>query len=85
MNNITFTLNNKNYKRVSKVTAKKLFNNGVTIGILPCKVRPLNPWIDIVFRDNENNFSFDKWVNAYSFYNCNYSELGKYPAFYVEV
>lgn len=90
MNNIIITLNNKNYKRVNKTTARKLFNEGHTIGFIPCNANPHSAWTPVVFRDKHdpdcgNDLNFDKFVNSFEYYNCQYNELGKYTNFYVEV
>ena len=86
------------YIRISKAKARKIYNNGGYIFMLPCKVSPaFNPWI-IPARFNKSEFctaanvgidtvvprnrEFETVVNCYSYYNCN-NELGKYPAFYV--
>ena len=84
MINNTITLEGKQYKRVTKTTAKKLFNKGVLVGFTPCKVNPLSQWGFIVFRDNEDNLDFEKFLNSFEYYNCQYNELGKHTSFYVE-
>lgn len=76
----------KNYTRISKATARKLYNAGEEICILPCKMNPENMWWKpmVLQIDEENGASFDGVVNAATFYNCNY-ETGYYLAFYKEV
>ena len=84
MNNITV----KNLKRISKAAARKAYNNGQKVLIVPCKVNPCNMWgIGHFFNKQDGDgfdYEFDKVVNYYSYYNCSYNELGKYPAYYVE-
>ena len=87
------------YTRISKATARKIYNNGGYIFMLPCKARLDSMWISPArFNKSEfctaatvgidtvvpRNHEFETVVNCYSYYNCNYSELGKYPAFYVK-
>ena len=82
--------NFKNFKRVSKVTARKLFDEGIIVRIAPCKVNielhekynSLFPgfYFDISRKTHGSNF--DKIVNEYAYYKCNY-ELGYYLAYYI--
>ena len=76
------------YERVTKTTAKKLYNDGRDIYLSPCKVYPSNenkymsPYkVDIV----TSGMDFDTLVNHYEYYNCNYSELGKTAFFYIKI
>lgn len=82
------------YRRITKPTARKLFNMGTSIYMLPCKCRMTEPeskefsWVypaEInMFDSKEDERLFDAMVNAYMYYNCN-SELGYYPHYYVSV
>ena len=69
------------YTKINKRQARKLHDTGITVYCLPCKVRVDNMWIKPcrVLPDRD----FDKFVNEYSFYNCN-SCLGKILAWYKE-
>ena len=81
------------YTRISKATARKLFLDGKTIAIVPCKCDPDNkffPAFTANRRDKEEfvideigmkNY-FDNMVNSFEYYNCQYNETGKYAAFY---
>lgn len=77
------------YKRITKTTARKLFNNNVIIYLLPCKASLNSYWfspyevckIDMVLNDTFS--SFDAMINSFEYYNCN-SETGKYTAFYIK-
>ena len=83
-----------NYKRINKPTARKMFNRGYTLYLLPCKVsdsvvtntphdydwlRPLE--ISLPTSNHEAN-QFDRTVNEFEYYNCN-AELGYYAHYYV--
>lgn len=74
------------FTRISKAMARKLFNNGTPVYILPCKVRLDNAWFKpaMINRNNLDNESFEKIVNAFEYYNCNYNELGKYASYYLK-
>ena len=79
------------YKRVTKGKARKLYNKGCTIHLLPCRVsqvalyhtdnsfvQPLSISLNKCYRD------FDKLVNEYEYYNCTDTTMGKHTNFYVD-
>ena len=74
------------YSRISKAAARKEFNAGNDVYIMPVNMSPVNAWF-LPYCANkfawytESN-SFDSIVNAFEFYNCNNNEMGKYAAFY---
>ena len=73
-----------NFLKIRKTMARKLFNEGKSIYLLPCKMRVNNMWqspYEMV--KNEEYPDFDKMVNNYEYYNCQYNETGKYTAFYI--
>ena len=77
----------ENYRRVNnKGTARKLYRNGITIHLIPCKVRLNNEWVkpvSISILDKDVGLdTFDHRVNNYTHYNCN-AELGYYPHYYI--
>lgn len=76
--------NDGTFKKVTKTTAKKLFEAGKNIYLIPCKACINSYWFSPyrVNKDCEN--TFQSIVNSFEYYNCN-NELGKYTAFYVEV
>ena len=70
--------------RVNKSTVKKALklNQGIIVGLLPCKVMEGNQYISmhttIIFSIEE----LDKVINEYTYYNCN-NELGRYPKYFI--
>lgn len=67
----------KNLKKISKVKARTLFNNGQSVYIKASKL-----WLDCAVEispECENHF--DSAVNAYVYYNCN-SECGMGVEYY---
>lgn len=72
------------WKRISKAKARKLYNAGTSIMVVPHKVNPENNWGIGVITDIEywDHPSFEKFLNEFVWYNCQYEELGKYPAYY---
>ena len=73
-----------NYTRINKREARKLYNLGRTITVLPYKANPNSPWFSNSTVSKEStDKDFDALVNEFTYYNCNTSELGHRPAFYV--
>ena len=79
------------YKKVNKPTARKLYNNGITVYLLPCKVSEValtskNSWVNPIeislLTCAHSANKFDRTVNEYEYYNCN-AELGYYPHYFV--
>lgn len=69
-------------KRVNKATARKLYNSGIPICIVPCKCQPSGDFFglcNVGFLDMD----FDSRVRLFTRYNCNAAQ-GKYPAFYIK-
>lgn len=70
--------------RVSKNKARKLHEKGISVALIPCKLRPGYPWFPecwlnvLPYRDS----TFDSTVNSFEHYNCS-EESGRYAAFYV--
>lgn len=70
-------------KQVNKTVAKRLYNAGHEIHLLPCRVGINTPW-GLLYTTNAkecDNVPFDSMVNAFTSYNCN-TQLGKYPHYY---
>ena len=80
----------KHWSRITKAKAKKMYMAGDgPLLIVPCKVDPENRWgIGGSYAPIHNQFEesteeeWEKFLNEYCWYNCQYAELGKYPAFY---
>ena len=69
-------------KRISMAAARRLFNNGVEIYMLPSKSVIGNIWI-LPIGIHQDGISFDAQVNIYRYYNCS-AETGKRVHFYIE-
>ena len=76
------------YKRIDKREARKLYNAGKDVFVVPCRINPnncwgLGMWVNI---DNEYVFEndFDKVISYYEMYNCQYNEWGRYSAYYIK-
>lgn len=75
MNNIKFQY----FERITKTKARKIYENGGGVYIIPAKCYPAGVWVSAMVLPNGR--AFDSVVNEYTYYNCN-NFLGKYPAFY---
>lgn len=83
-----------NYNRINKPTARRMFNKGYCVQLLPCKVNEnilqipednlgwLKPTEISLSTSNHEANHFDRTVNEYEYYNCN-AELGYYAHYYV--
>lgn len=69
------------FTRISKAAAKKMYERGENVYICACKMNPEGHWFHAVWIHPEPEQTFEQFVNAYTYYNCNY-ETGYYPAFY---
>ena len=78
------------YEQVSKATARKLFEQGVDILIVPSNVNPINIWgigatlsKKADYKSVSDNMAdyFQYEVNSMIYYTCNY-KLGYYVSFY---
>lgn len=73
----------KNWVRISKSEARKLYDRGDTICLCPCKMRPFGYWhYEFITEVNRwKKESFDELINSMKFYNCD-PETGNYVSFY---
>lgn len=75
------------YTRITKADARKLYDAGHIVYLCPVNLNPLSPWGLMLTVANDivgyEGMSFEKVVNAATYYNCN-GETGRYLAFYKE-
>ena len=69
--------------KIDKKQARKAFNAGKEIRVVPCKCAPSNVWGIGASITRASGYTFDKLVNEFEHYNCN-SELGNRAAYYIE-
>ena len=71
--------------RLDKRAARKAFNSGAEIMVIPCKCNPENAFINfgvwVSKNEMSDDYDFDQFVNAFEFYNCN-PETGRYASYY---
>jgi len=81
------------FKKINKTMARKIFDNGGTVYLVPCKVYPSydNMWVQPFELSKQNHgvesedicpTAFDSIVNSFEYYNCQHNELGTYTSFY---
>ena len=74
-----------NFQKIKKPTARNLFNGGITVYVLPSKIRLGNDWVKPyplnIFGQDEH--SFDVLLANFEYYNCN-TETGKNVHYYIE-
>lgn len=79
------------FVRVNKTTARKLYNDGLTVHFCPCNLRPFNRYgfgLDMDMNKNDignDGHTFDDVLMYFEAYNCWGTETGKYTAFYIPV
>lgn len=74
----------KNWKRISKRTAKKYYNEGKGVYLLPCNFNPENIWqAPMLVKYSQEKDYFNRSVIAFEYYNCGDRERGYYAAYYV--
>ncbi len=80
------------YSRVNKTKARRLYNEGKTLYLVPnkCRFDFDGFWIPPYKINKIESFEwqgvtkdFDKLINSFEYYNCN-NELGTYTHFYIE-
>lgn len=75
------------WQRVNKRHARSAYDAGRDVIITPVYVDPFNMWRPHARISNKRQWgcdvTFDSIINEYEYYNCNSSELGRYPAYYV--
>lgn len=72
----------KNYIRIDKRQARKIYENNGDLYMLPCNLNPESPWGLLL--GPVNTFEpFDNMVSWATYYNCD-TERGRYLAFYIK-
>lgn len=77
----------KNFQRISKTDAKRLYNMGLDVYFCPVNLRPGSPYNLGIWenRNLEGQYStFEALENAFTAFNCTSNETGRYIAYYVK-
>jgi len=87
MKNLVFREKEMTLQRITRVKAKKAYEDGKEVLFIPVNCNPLSKYFNLGIWENKNlegqYNSFESLCNAFEFYNCN-SETGKYIAFYIK-
>lgn len=78
-------LDGKVLKQINRRKAKRLFEDGVEIFVVPCKMKLYSPWSEPM-KIGEGAFvirTFNSFINEFEYYNCN-SETGSYTHYFTE-
>lgn len=84
-----FDYNGNTFTRISKNAARNILRDEPNqyILMLTNKMNPFSPWTNVIVINGnlltKNNYDFDKYVNSYEYYNCNYAQ-GDYATFYTQ-
>ena len=74
----------KQMKKITKVTARKLYNEGKEFWITACDMRPeAGILIGSTSFERMADIPFNTMVNSFTYYHCD-NERGRYPAYDVE-
>ena len=68
-----YTYNGERFVRVTKIKARKIYNDGNTVYLIPDMMRLDNAWqspCSISKKDNGGDREFDARVNEFVYYNC---------------
>lgn len=68
--------------KIDKREARKEYNNGNVVNLLPSKAVPGSIWITPVSISNACGKDFDTVVNEYAYYNCS-KETGLRVTYYI--
>ena len=81
------------YKKITKPIARKLFNSGYDIFLLPSKVNAFMVFdrnykgfivpVVISYKEDRGENQFDRTVSEFEYYNCN-SEMGYYAHYFIK-
>jgi len=71
--------------RVEKKKARRLFNEGIELTVIPCKLDVLKSWLTIRMIKNKwkNNETFDEYTQRFTKELCNNSN-GYYLSYYIK-
>lgn len=78
----SFEKDGKEYVRISKSKAKRLFESGKTIFLFPVNMNINSMWACPTSIRAKEDIKFNDYIYAFIYYNC-CPELGEYPKFFV--
>lgn len=86
MREYSFRKDGFTFERVSKATARRVFNNDMPIMLCPCNLRPETGLFSTVVQNRKHlDTTFETMLNTFEYYNCTTNVTGRYTAFYIPV
>jgi hypothetical protein len=73
----------KNMVKITKALARKMYNNGEEIMIIPSKIRPNSMLASWIRKPEQEDGDFEKLCNAIFYYNCS-PETGMNLVYYAK-
>ena len=70
-------------KRINKTEARKLWNKGRVIFLVPARANLRSAWIQPIGISKRQSGTFDKQINSFEYYNC-HAPFGKYAWYYIK-
>lgn len=97
MRNLVYRHNGRTYTQVSKAKARKAYNVGQPVALVPSNLNPISPFVGFfVIADSdfdgdnltysvpkEERETFDERALNFAWYNCTCNETGKYPNYFL--
>lgn len=80
-----YNYNGKRFVRVNKIKARRVYDAGNTVYLIPDMMRLVNAWqspCPISKKDNGGDREFDARVNEFSYFNCD-KERGRGVKYFV--
>lgn len=69
--------------KITKGMARKLYNEGTEIMVIPDRIRTNSPLAGWITKPEDNSVSFEQMCNAVHYYNCS-PETGMKLAYYAK-
>lgn len=89
MRNLVYHHNGKTYTQASKAKARKAYNAGQPVALVPSNLYGPSPMVGFCVISNKDDVSpqswedFDNRVLEFCWYNCVSSETGKYANYFL--
>lgn len=88
MREYSFRKDGFTFERVSKATARRVFNNDMPIMLCPCNLRPETGLFSTVVQNGKHlDTTFETMLNTFEYYNCSpfYSLSGGITVFIYDI
>lgn len=75
------------YTKITKPTAKKLFDEGNEIHMVPSNLNINSPWVNggfVTSKEMDPDTPFERLVTYHTVMNCINNQTGRYTRFYIK-